>query len=133
MKKFNPGGRLTSVFLLLTLLVYMTGCVCIGAAEPINPNNDGQDPYDWSNYPGEVILDAPEFIQGDETDGAAEPEEVTGTVPENEPDTAGGATDEQASSPNEAQTASGEQQENGDHIPLQKDSVTKMEAFIASL
>ena len=124
MKKFNPGGRFASAFLLLTLLVYMTGYVGIGAAEPINPNNDGQDPYDWSNYPGEVILDAPEFIQGDDTDGAAEPGEVTGTVPENEPDTAGGATDEQASSPNEAQTASGEQQENGDHIPLLSDDET---------
>ena len=46
MKKFNPGGRFASAFLLLTLLVYMTGYVGIGAAEPINPNNDGQDPYE---------------------------------------------------------------------------------------
>ena len=69
MKKINHGGRLTSSFLLLALMVYMIGCVGVGTAEPINPNNEGQDPYDWSNYPGEVILDAPEFIQGDDHDG----------------------------------------------------------------
>ena len=99
MKKFNHGGRLTSVFLLLTLVVYLIGCVGIGAAEPINANQEGQDPYDWSNYPGEVILDAPEFILGDDTDGAAEPGEI-----------AAGDADEQQGS--------------GDHIPLLPDTET---------
>ena len=99
MKKFNHGGRLTSVFLLLTLAVYLIGCVGIGAAEPINANQEGQDPYDWSNYPGEVILDAPEFILGDDTDGAAEPGEI-----------AAGDADEQQGS--------------GDHIPLLPDTET---------
>ena len=99
MKKFNHGGLLTSVFLLLTLAVYLIGCVGIGAAEPINANQEGQDPYDWSNYPGEVILDAPEFILGDDTDGAAEP----GEIPAGDAD---------------------EQQSSGDHIPLLPDTET---------
>ena len=110
MKKINHGGRLTSAFLLLTLMVYMIGCVGIGAAEPINPNNEGQDPYDWSNYPGEVILDAPEFIQGDDHDGAAEPGEMADST-----------ETEQPSNSNPSQDVPGEQQESGDHIPLLPD------------
>ncbi|MBR5109298.1 MAG: DUF4366 domain-containing protein [Clostridia bacterium] len=96
MKKFNHGGRLTSAFLLLTLVVYVMSGIVGGAAEPINANQEGQDPYDWSNYPGEVILDAPEFILGDDTDGAAEPGEIS----------------------------DGEQQGSGDHIPLFTDTET---------
>ena len=113
MKKFNHGGRLMSAFLLLTLIVYMIGCIGVGAAEPINPNNEGQDPYDWSNYPGEVILDAPEFIQGDDHDGAAEPGETEGS-----------AETEQPSNTNPSQDVPGEQQESGDHIPLLPDENT---------
>ena len=113
MKKFNHGGRLTSAFLLLALIVYMIGCVGVGTAEPINPNNEGQDPYDWSNYPGEVILDAPEFIQGDDHDGDAEPGE-----------TAGNAETEQPSNSIPSQDVPGEQQESGDHIPLLPDDTT---------
>ena len=113
MKKFNHGGRLTSAFLLLTLIVYMIGCVGVGTAEPINPNYEGQDPYDWSNYPGEVILDAPEFIQGDDHDGAAEPGEMADST-----------ETEQPSNTNPSQDASGEQQESGDHIPLLLDNNT---------
>ena len=113
MKKFNHGGRLTSAFLLLTLIVYMIGCVGVGTAEPINPNYEGQDPYDWSNYPGEVILDAPEFIQGDDHDGAAEPGEMADSI-----------ETEQPSDTNPSQDASGEQQESGDHIPLLPDDTT---------
>ena len=113
MKKFNHGGRLTSAFLLLTLIVYMIGCVGVGTAEPINPNNEGQDPYDWSNYPGEVILDAPEFIQGDDHDGAAEPGE-----------TADCAENEQPSNSNPSQDVLDEQQESSDHIPLLPDDTT---------
>ena len=52
MKKFNHGGRLTSAFLLLTLIVYMIGCVGVGTAEPINPNNEGQDPRSDSGRTG---------------------------------------------------------------------------------
>ncbi len=107
MKKFNHGGRLTSAFLLLTLAVYIFCCVSIGAAEPINANQEGQDPYDWSNYPGEVILDAPEFIMGDDTDGAVEPGEITG-----------GTNDGQSSNTDAAPDNSGDQQGSGDHIPL---------------
>ena len=113
MKKFNHGGRLTSAFLLLTLLVYMICCVSIVAAEPINPNNEGQDPYDWSNYPGEVILDAPEFIQGDDHGGAAEPGEMADC-----------AENEQPSNSNPSQDVLDEQQESGDHIPLLPDENT---------
>ena len=85
MKKFNHGGRFTSAFLLLTLMVFMIGCVGVGTAEPINANQEGQDPYDWSNYPGEVILDAPEFIQGDDHDGAAEPGEMADSIETEQP------------------------------------------------
>ena len=99
MKKFNHGGRLASAFLLMSLLIYVMSSIVGGAAEPINANQEGQDPYDWSNYPGEVILDAPEFILGDDTDGAAEPGEITG-----------GNADEQQGS--------------GDHIPLFTDTET---------
>ena len=113
MKKINHGGRLTSAFLLLALMVYMIGCVGVGTAEPINPNNEGQDPYDWSNYPGEVILDAPEFIQGDDQDGAAEPGEMADST-----------ETEQPSDTNPSQDASGEQQESSDHIPLLPDDTT---------
>ena len=113
MKKFNHGGRFTSAFLLLTLMVFMIGCVGVGTAEPINANQEGQDPYDWSNYPGEVILDAPEFIQGDDHDGAAEPGEMADSI-----------ETEQPSDTNPSQDASGEQQESGDHIPLLLDNNT---------
>ena len=113
MKKINHGGRLTSSFLLLALMVYMIGCVGVGTAEPINPNNEGQDPYDWSNYPGEVILDAPEFIQGDDQDGAAEPGEMADST-----------ETEQPSNTNPSQDFPGEQQESGDHIPLLPDDNT---------
>ena len=113
MKKFNHGGRFTSAFLLLTLMVFMIGCVGVGTAEPINANQEGQDPYDWSNYPGEVILDAPEFIQGDDHDGAAEPGEMADSI-----------ETEQPSDTNPSQDFPGEQQESGDHIPLLLDNNT---------
>ena len=123
MKKFNHGGRLTSAFLLLTLMVYMIGCVGVGAAEPINPNNEGQDPYDWSNYPGEVILDAPEFIQGDDHDGAAEPGEMSGN-PDSNHQADEGKPDMENAAPTDQQNTTGDQQESGDHIPLLPDDTT---------
>ena len=123
MKKFNHGGLLTSAFLLLALMVYMIGCVGVGAAEPINPNNEGQDPYDWSNYPGEVILDAPEFIQGDDHDGAAEPGEMSGN-PDSNHQADEGKPDNENAAPTNQQNTTGDQQESSDHIPLLPDDNT---------
>ena len=52
--------RLTAALLLLTLMLYIPGMTALG--EPA----EEKDPYDWSDYDGEVILDDPEFILFDE-------------------------------------------------------------------
>ena len=55
--------RLASAFLLLMTALYVTGLTA-ALCEPADP--DANDPYDWSNYEGEVILDDPEFFMFDE-------------------------------------------------------------------
>ncbi|MBQ6257030.1 MAG: hypothetical protein IJJ60_10620 [Clostridia bacterium] len=57
--------RLASAFLLLMTALYVTGLTA-ALCEPADPDEGANDPYDWSNYEGEVILDDPEFFMFDE-------------------------------------------------------------------
>ena len=57
--------RLAAAFLLLMTVLYVTGLTA-ALCEPADPDEGANDPYDWSNYEGEVILDDPEFFMFDE-------------------------------------------------------------------
>ena len=57
--------RLAAAFLLLMTALYVTGLTA-ALCEPADPDEGANDPYDWSNYEGEVILDDPEFFMFDE-------------------------------------------------------------------
>ena len=57
--------RVAAAFLLLMTALYVTGLTA-ALCEPADPDEGANDPYDWSNYEGEVILDDPEFFMFDE-------------------------------------------------------------------
>ena len=52
--------RLIAAFLLLTALPYLILGMAAVLSEPEEPEE--RDPYDWTDYEGEVILDDPEFF-----------------------------------------------------------------------
>ena len=66
--------RLMSVLLLLAVTLYTVIGLTAALCEPTDPNEGEKDPYDWSDYEGEIILDDPEFFLFDDE-----------TVDENEP------------------------------------------------
>ena len=57
--------RLAAAFLLLAVMLYITG-IAAALCEPEDAGQEEKDPYDWSDYEGEVILDDPEFFIFDE-------------------------------------------------------------------
>ena len=57
--------RLAAAFLLLTVMLYITG-IAAALCEPADAAQEEKDPYDWSDYEGEVILDDPEFFMFDD-------------------------------------------------------------------
>ena len=57
--------RLAAAFLLLTFMLYITG-IAAAFCEPADAVQEEKDPYDWSDYEGEVILDDPEFFKFDD-------------------------------------------------------------------
>ena len=57
--------RLAAAFLLLTVMLYITG-IAAALCEPADAVQEEKDPYDWSDYEGEVILDDPEFFMFDD-------------------------------------------------------------------
>lgn len=65
MKMNKIKRRLAAAFLLLMTVLYVTGLTA-ALCEPADPDEGANDPYDWSNYEGEVILDDPEFFMFDE-------------------------------------------------------------------
>ena len=67
--------RLAAAFLLMTVMLYITG-IAAALCEPADAAQEEKDPYDWSDYEGEVILDDPEFFMFDDE-----------TVDENKSDT----------------------------------------------
>ena len=59
--------RLAAAFLLLAVMLYITG-IAAALCEPEDAEQEEKDPYDWSDYEGEIILDDPEyFLFDDET------------------------------------------------------------------
>ena len=59
--------RLAAAFLLLAVMLYITG-IAAAFCEAAEAGQEEKDPYDWSDYEGEVILDDPEyFLFDDET------------------------------------------------------------------
>ena len=56
--------RRTAAILLLTVMLCMTAAAAF--CEPADAGQAENDPYDWSDYEGEVILDDPEFFMFDE-------------------------------------------------------------------
>ena len=68
--------RLVAVFLLPTLLLHLMIGINAALSEPAE--QEERDPYDWSDYEGEVILDDPEFFLVDEESSDEIPE--TGEV-----------------------------------------------------
>ena len=116
--------RLMSVLLLLAVTLYTVIGLTAALCEPTDPNEGEKDPYDWSDYEGEVILDDPEFfLFDDETVDENEPvpdsgESVSSSDPdaqdENTPPGAGGNADlneEQTESTNEPASPTDEQSE----------------------
>ena len=81
--------RLAAAFLLLMTVLYVTGLTA-ALCEPADANEGANDPYDWSNYEGEVILDDPEFFMFDEE-----------TLDENKPVSESGEDQQTADSPEE--------------------------------
>ena len=70
--------RLEAVLLLLMVALYLTG-VSAAFCEPADAAQEEKDPYDWTDYEGEVILDDPEFFMTDENDDhEIVPDENTG-------------------------------------------------------
>ena len=57
--------RLAAAFLLMAFMLYITG-IAAALCEPEDAGQEEKDPYDWSDYEGEVILDDPEFFIFDE-------------------------------------------------------------------
>ena len=50
---------LIAAFLILTALPYLILGMAAASSEPAEPEE--KDPYDWTDYEGEVILDDPEI------------------------------------------------------------------------
>ena len=72
---------LAAAFLLLAVILYITG-IAAAFCEPADAGQEEKDPYDWSDYEGEVILDDPEFFIFDE-----EPLDENRADPDESPDT----------------------------------------------
>ena len=90
MKKNNR--RLAAAFLLLAVMLYITG-IAAALCEPEDAEQEEKDPYDWSDYEGEVILDDPEFFIFDEetldenkSDSDESPDTGSAEQPETEKD-----------------------------------------------
>ena len=58
-------GRLAAAFLLLAVMLYISG-IAAALCEPADAMQEENDPYDWSDYEGEIILDDPEFFLFDD-------------------------------------------------------------------
>ena len=70
--------RLAAILLLLMAALYLTS-VSAAFCEPADAAQEEKDPYDWTDYEGEVILDDPEFFMTDENDDhEIVPDENTG-------------------------------------------------------
>ena len=90
MKKNNR--RLAATFLLLAVMLYITG-IAAALCEPEDAGQEEKDPYDWSDYEGEVIVDDPEFFIFDEetldenkSDSDESPDTGSAEQPETEKD-----------------------------------------------
>ena len=90
MKKNNR--RLAAAFLLLAVMLYITG-IAAALCEPEDAGQEEKDPYDWSDYEGEVIVDDPEFFIFDEetldenkSDSDESPDTGSAEQPETEKD-----------------------------------------------
>ena len=57
--------RMAAAFLLMAVMLYITG-IAAAFCEPADAAQEEKDPYDWSDYEGEVILDDPEFFMFDD-------------------------------------------------------------------
>ena len=84
--------RLAAAFLLLAVMLYITG-IAAALCEPEDAGQEEKDPYDWSDYEGEVILDDPEFFIFDEetldenkSDSDESPDTGSAEQPETEKD-----------------------------------------------
>ena len=84
--------RLAAAFLLLAVMLYITG-IAAALCEPEDAEQEEKDPYDWSDYEGEVILDDPEFFIFDEetldenkSDSDESPDTGSAEQPETEKD-----------------------------------------------
>lgn len=83
---------LAAAFLLLAVMLYITG-IAAALCEPEDAGQEEKDPYDWSDYEGEVILDDPEFFIFDEetldenkSDSDESPDTGSAEQPETEKD-----------------------------------------------
>ncbi|MBQ6257917.1 MAG: hypothetical protein IJJ60_15095, partial [Clostridia bacterium] len=87
--KRNKNKRIWNDLLLaacLLLLCIFLACGGFGMLKPAQAESG--DPYDWTDYDGEVILDDPEFfmfVEEDEAEEAAAPAEETQDEGEQEP------------------------------------------------
>ena len=84
--------RLAAAFLLLAVMLYITG-IAAALCEPEDAGQEEKDPYDWSDYEGEVIVDDPEFFIFDEetldenkSDSDESPDTGSAEQPETEKD-----------------------------------------------
>ena len=84
--------RLAAAFLLLAVMLYITG-IAAALCEPEDAGQEEKDPYDWSDFEGEVILDDPEFFIFDEetldenkSDSDESPDTGSAEQPETEKD-----------------------------------------------
>ncbi len=109
--------RLAAVFLLLAVIMYITG-IAAAFCEPADAGQAKKDPYAWPDYEGEEILDDPEFFIFDEetldenradpdespdTDSAEQP--VTGKNEETDGEDNSGETETPENSPGEEPAA----------------------------
>lgn len=109
--------RLSAVLLLLIAVLYLTG-VSTAFCEPADAAQEEKDPYDWTDYEGEVILDDPEFFMTDENaDNEIVPDEDTGN------EAADGADNE-----NKPASEESGQQENGDTENSEEEPASPTEA-----
>ena len=83
---------LAAAFLLLAVMLYITGFAA-AFCEAAEAGQEEKDPYDWSDYEGEVILDDPEFFIFDEetldenkSDSDESPDTGSAEQPETEKD-----------------------------------------------
>ena len=102
MKK-NNRQRLAAAFLLLTVMLHVA-CAAVALCDPADAGQENNDPYDWSDHTGEVILDDPEFFISDEEsldENKPEPESEEETQAQHAGDTQEENEEQPADSPAE--------------------------------